>query len=401
MDERRDFATALRNIDPTNELACRALMETYARQGNIAAALKIYKELWELLDRDYGMEPSPATEELVARIKLDAFSKERDLKEDNLSPVPTQRRAAIEPIWEKQRLTIPKKPTKIDLDKRHFLGALSALRSELEDFAEAIEQDPANFDKRPAAFFRQLSERVPRKIPSDFELFRLGHFEFFLHHYSNSVEKEWPRYYAARYAALVLQFEKTIRQSPLWRDFQRNASAETVSSEQVAASLALARKTAEVLRLDEAKAFVDPILATNLEELAKMASGENTNSSIDDSSEASKILAVDLVESVNNVFKSIGQLALEPAIDAARGGAAAVGGAYHTYRDAFGKGATAELKKMGRLHGTKAVQWLARLVVWPVAASVSAVSAYNGVWKLMERFPEAFGWLQQLISLLK
>jgi DNA-binding SARP family transcriptional activator len=45
------------------------------KQGDVAGALRIYKALWDLLDRDYGMEPSPATEELVANIKLGAFER--------------------------------------------------------------------------------------------------------------------------------------------------------------------------------------------------------------------------------------------------------------------------------------------------------------------------------------
>ena len=393
----RDFAAAIINIDPTHEHACRRLMRSFAEEGRIADALRIYKTLWDLLDRDYGMEPSPATEELVANIKLGIFSKSGEP-----SPVPTQRRAAIEPIWHKNRLTTSKKPTKIDLDKRHFLAALSALRSELADFAEAIDKDPSNFDKRPANFLRQMSERVPVKVPSDFELFRLGHFEYFLNQYSKSVEKEWPLYHAARYSALFLQFQQTIRQSPLWREFQRNASVETISSEQIEASFALAQKTADVLRLDEAKLFVDPVMATNLEELAKMASSEsNILNATNSSGYASKILAADLVESVNNIFKSIGQIALERAMAIAQAGTAAAVDAYDTYRDAFAKGFKTELKKAGRLHGTKAVQWLSRLVLWPTAAGVSALGTYTAVWRLMEKFPEAFGWLQQLIALLK
>ena len=45
-------------------------MRVHAEDGDSAGALRIYKALWDLLDRDYAMEPSPATEELVANIKL-------------------------------------------------------------------------------------------------------------------------------------------------------------------------------------------------------------------------------------------------------------------------------------------------------------------------------------------
>src|SRR5260370_42083492 len=48
-------------------------MGGHSEEGDIAGALRIYKSLWDLLDRDYGMEPSPQTEELVANIKLGVF----------------------------------------------------------------------------------------------------------------------------------------------------------------------------------------------------------------------------------------------------------------------------------------------------------------------------------------
>ncbi len=73
--DKKDIATAIVNLDPTHEEACCHLMRVHAEQGDVAGALRIYKALWDLLDRDYGMEPSPATEELVADIKLGVFER--------------------------------------------------------------------------------------------------------------------------------------------------------------------------------------------------------------------------------------------------------------------------------------------------------------------------------------
>jgi DNA-binding SARP family transcriptional activator/TolB-like protein len=74
-DVRKKIASAIVNLDPTHEHACRYLMRAHAEEGDIAGALRIYKTLWDLLDRDYGMEPSLATEELVANIKLGVFER--------------------------------------------------------------------------------------------------------------------------------------------------------------------------------------------------------------------------------------------------------------------------------------------------------------------------------------
>ena len=64
------IAVAIRNLDPTNEEACRTLMQYYASRGDVTAALRIYSELWELLDGEFDMEPAEETQALVARIKL-------------------------------------------------------------------------------------------------------------------------------------------------------------------------------------------------------------------------------------------------------------------------------------------------------------------------------------------
>jgi DNA-binding SARP family transcriptional activator/TolB-like protein len=64
-------ASALLNIDPSNEHACRRLMDLRAQQGDIAGALKAYKRLWDHLDADYDMEPSPETQALAVRLKSD------------------------------------------------------------------------------------------------------------------------------------------------------------------------------------------------------------------------------------------------------------------------------------------------------------------------------------------
>ena len=77
-ETKRKIATAIVNLDPTHEQACCRLMQAHAEDGDAAGALRIYKGLWDLLDRDYGMEPSKATQELVASIKLGAFERTAD-----------------------------------------------------------------------------------------------------------------------------------------------------------------------------------------------------------------------------------------------------------------------------------------------------------------------------------
>ncbi len=63
------LATALLNLDPTHEDACRRLMQGRVSAGDAAGALRIYRTLSEVLARDYEMEPSAATRTLAADIR--------------------------------------------------------------------------------------------------------------------------------------------------------------------------------------------------------------------------------------------------------------------------------------------------------------------------------------------
>lgn len=62
-------ATALMNIDATNEVACRILMRVRAARGELSAGLKIYRKLWDHLADEYDMEPSPETQALAIELK--------------------------------------------------------------------------------------------------------------------------------------------------------------------------------------------------------------------------------------------------------------------------------------------------------------------------------------------
>jgi hypothetical protein len=138
-----------------------------------------------------------------------------------LPVVPTQRPAAVEPIWEKGRLTVSKRPTKTRLSKRKFADALSALHQELRELADDVSNE-ANIDRRFVSFLRRLADRIPDAPPPQDELFRLGHIEDLFVGYAKTVDAEWPDFLAARYHTLTLQFDRTMRQSTAWREFKRS-----------------------------------------------------------------------------------------------------------------------------------------------------------------------------------
>jgi len=64
-------ARALLNLDPTHEVAARALIRARADAGDIGGALRIYNSLWEVLVNEHDTEPSKPTQELIAKVKLE------------------------------------------------------------------------------------------------------------------------------------------------------------------------------------------------------------------------------------------------------------------------------------------------------------------------------------------
>ena len=121
-------AQALLQMDPTHEVACRQLMRICADAADIAGALSAYRQLWDLLDQDYDMEPSAATQELVAAIKSGDYMPQAETA--NPSPVRIPQHA--EPVG----LLHAARPTKLGL----VVGRFEA-DSEHGNIATALRHD--------------------------------------------------------------------------------------------------------------------------------------------------------------------------------------------------------------------------------------------------------------------
>ncbi len=88
--------------------------------------------------------------------------------------VPKTRPAAIEPLWQGGKLTLPVALLPSDLDESSLLAALGALREDLAELAADVTAIQ-NIDHRPAEYLRRLADRIPDAMPSQALLFRLGH----------------------------------------------------------------------------------------------------------------------------------------------------------------------------------------------------------------------------------
>jgi len=66
---RRPWAEFALRIDALNESACRTVMEAAAMAGEIGTALRCYATLYDTMSDELDMEPSDATQAMVANIK--------------------------------------------------------------------------------------------------------------------------------------------------------------------------------------------------------------------------------------------------------------------------------------------------------------------------------------------
>ena len=69
-DAARILAERLREMEPQDEEATRALMTLDIAAGNKAAALDHYRKLWDVLDEEFDIEPSPETQAIAVSLKL-------------------------------------------------------------------------------------------------------------------------------------------------------------------------------------------------------------------------------------------------------------------------------------------------------------------------------------------
>jgi hypothetical protein len=302
--------------------------------------------------------------------------------------IPAQQPAAIEPVWSKGRLTLRKTAAKSDLRGRKFAAALKSLREEMRAFANDISGE-ANIDKRFLSYVSTLAGQVPEKAPRQAELFQLGHAGMVLAGYAKTVNDEWPAILAARFHALTMHFDDTMRQSPLWREFKRNAAQQTLTPQQLGEAASLAQTTADALRGEEAADVIDPAIPQALEKLAEPLHAAGNE--LDLIEAGCDLLAYDVVESVNNIVKSILHAAIW----------ARLSGTMERASAGFGteaeKSIVAEAKRLGKKVGPGLTKLTRRLVLGTGGYQFAGKPLV--IW-LVSKYPEAFHWLKPVAAFL-
>jgi hypothetical protein len=312
--------------------------------------------------------------------------------------VPALRSAAIEPIFKSGRLTLPKAAAEATLSGQTIPAALKALAQSLAELAEAA-GDESNIDRRIVQRLIEISGSIPRKRPNQTAVFRLGHEYDELKGYSKIVAESWPEFVAARYTAMTLAFERTLRRFPKWVDFTREPSIEKVSAAEAQDISKVAEALSDILRAPESQIIVDAILPDALRDLSMaLADGARRNAERPDPIELGyELLAQDVLESVNNTLKRIAEGAL--AVTSLAGKKAG------SYAKEFGEGADESLRKSsrkaGEAVGPAVVKLLKRSLYVGVGVAGGTLSAPTLVTWLTLHYPQMYAWLEPVIAFLK
>lgn len=340
----------------------------------------------------------------AAQDESEKLQKPKSNRNKRPPPVPPQKPAAVEPIVENGKITLPSGALKGDLEGDDLAAALLALKNQIRRMANAA-RDEGNLGQRIVRYLDGLANRIPETAPPQHVLFEIAHELEAIERFAKTVNEEWPEELAAQYHALTRGFDRTVRQFPRWRQFSRNAAADQLSDAQRAeAPQAIKEATAE-LRGEDAAPIVDEAIPAAIDRIAATpdfepepaAGGAGALTPIDAGNEA---LLEDGLESLSNTLKVTAELALK--------GAEIGGDAIKPELGAIGRGLKKGRKKVDKeiekdaealvVGAYKLMRRLAKTAKWGTIAGAGATVATAGYGVLISRFPSFFSWLDPVLK---
>jgi hypothetical protein len=318
--------------------------------------------------------------------------------------IPSPKPAAVEPIFRGSRLTLAKKTADADMRGPTISAALKALAQTLGELAEDASEQ-SNIDKRFVARLQEIAQAVPKKRPTQTELFRLGHDYDELSAYSGTVADSWPELVAARYMAMTRAFERTLRRFPRWLDFTREPPIANISAQDARDISQAAQALSAVLRAPENLNVVDPVLPDALDRIAAPLdlAAQRHEARADPIELGMELLARDVLESVNNTFKLVAELALAAKLGAAKA-AEFAGKKLGSYATQFGSHADKSLLKSSAQLGDKVGPAIVKLAKWSLRATIGGTVLQSqgptvAAW-LVQHYPQMFSWLEPFATFM-
>ena len=310
-------------------------------------------------------------EDCLARLRDHLRENELGLDPEPPFPtVPDRQAAAIVPEWIDGRLSLSKQAAVNDARGFSIEAALAALKSEFQTFADSLAEE-TNIDPRAKDFLRELAEALPSEVPPRERLFALGHRGETLSYYGKTtVNDEWSPLLAARYRALVSQYERTMRRFPEWVAFTEATPEAAAPEDEIAAAPVLLSRVGDALSEEVDSGIVDGEVIEAFDNLATEFDAAEQDWIPGNRAEKPASVRTDMLASVNNTIKRIAEVA---------------GSALRW----VGKGAREQIDTDSKALGKAAVKWALRFLVETL-----------GLW-LVETYPSTFKWLRPILDALK
>jgi hypothetical protein len=327
--------------------------------------------------------------------------------------IPRQRPAAVEPYWLDSRLVLPTSPAFSELELDTLAAALRSLRDGLFALSNAAEAE-SNVDKRAVRVIKQIAGLIPETVPPQDSLFTIAHGLEWLTGYQTTVNKEWPDVLAMQYASVAIQYDRTVRQFPRWREFVRNSELDRiVSSDEVAGAVAAAKEVEAILRDPVSATIVDAAIPNAFQRLASWLSNNSQDGLKEREDRDFNLLASDLLESIDNVAKRLAENTLKGAQSAQSIArlipeslvrllsSETLTNGWAAYRQAFAKEFPKAMERAGKEHANSVPSFISTAILFLITLALSG----SGVFALSVAGASAtarkFAWLGKLIELIK
>lgn len=286
--------------------------------------------------------------------------------------IPPKKPASIRPIFKNGRLSLNPTPLDPELEAELAAANLQAVRNEMRELAEDVRLR-GNVNADPAVHLERTANLIPDGIPDALTLFGLVRKQAILMECLSMINDQWPDGLAAHYRANCSELSKALDMFLDRRTARRQSIKSELEDQELDVVMVDMQAQTDILRDDDNADIIDVEISDALDGIAEDYA--------EATSEASKIIiATDMVESQNNLLKTLAEEGLKP--ENFQGMNLAIRNAY---AQALPAGIIEGAAEGGHEDGKKIGKAIARANAGKEAGFI-----------LFKKYPKIFGWMKNL-----
>lgn len=218
--------------------------------------------------------------------------------------IPSKKPASIRPVFKNGRLSLNATPLDPELEAELAAANLQAVRNEMRELAEDV-RARGNINADPAVHLERTANLIPDGIPNALALFGLIRKEAILMECLSMINEQWPDGLAAHYRANCAELSKALDMFMDRRTARRQSIKSELEDQELDTVMVDMQAQTDILRDDDSADIIDVEISDALDDIA-VDYAEAT-------SDVSKIIiATDMVESQNNLLKTLAEEGLKP-----------------------------------------------------------------------------------------